>query len=203
MVETIRFIRGNLPHWLVADRPYFVTLRVRGTLPRQVIEELAVERAALEKARCRDAQTWEEMRRRQFARIETILDTCQNGRNWLTQGNVPHVLLEGLDWIEKQAGWAVYAAVVMSSHVHLVTRSTNGRNGELLSDLEKFKRFTGREPNRLLKRRGPFWAKEDFDHWCRTPEKVQGAVQYVRNNPVKAGLAKQWQDWPWTVVKWP
>jgi len=38
MVETIRFCRGNLPHWLVADRTYFVTMRLNGTLPRSVVE---------------------------------------------------------------------------------------------------------------------------------------------------------------------
>ena len=44
MVETIHFKRRNLPHWLVADRPYFVTLRLTGTVPKDVVAELKRER---------------------------------------------------------------------------------------------------------------------------------------------------------------
>ena len=44
MVETLRFTRGNLPHWLVADHAYFVTIRLAGTISRQVITELQAER---------------------------------------------------------------------------------------------------------------------------------------------------------------
>ncbi len=34
--QTLRFYRGKLPHWLVADRPYFVTMCRAGSLPTNV-----------------------------------------------------------------------------------------------------------------------------------------------------------------------
>ena len=56
MVETIRFVRNRLPHWLVADRTYFVTLRLSGSLPRSVVRELIREREALIGEGCDDEQ---------------------------------------------------------------------------------------------------------------------------------------------------
>ena len=78
MVETIRFYRRNLPHWLVADRPYFITMRLHGTLPRSVLTEMAAEREQLDRDGCRTEDAWTEMHRRQFARIEAILHACSS-----------------------------------------------------------------------------------------------------------------------------
>ncbi len=203
MVETIRFIRRNLPHWLVADRTYFVTMRAAGTLPRDVVAKLAAEREALQETGCTDEDAWLELRRRQFLRIEALLDAAQaNADLVLTAEGLPQTILDSLGWLSREGGWSIGAATVMPTHVHIVMRNLTGRSGELLDDLGKIKRFTGRTANRVHAREGEFWARDDFDHWCRTPEKVEAAVRYVRENPVKAGLVKQWDDWPWTVGEW-
>ena len=203
MVETIRFFRRNLPHWLVADRTYFVTMRLDGTLPRSVVEELSAEREALYRSDCHDEETWLDLHRRQFLRIDALLDaTSEGGRHWLTQGEIPKSIMTSLGWLKNEAGWSIHAATVMSTHIHIVMHNGQGRSGELLNDLEKFKRFTGRAANRILDRTGSFWARDDFDHWCRTADKVEAAVRYVRQNPVKAGLVERWEDWPWTTGDW-
>jgi REP element-mobilizing transposase RayT len=165
--------------------------------------EMARERDELQETDCRDATVWGEMQRRQFARIEAILDKGQIERSWLIEPGVPDVVLDGLKWLEEERGWNTYAAVVMPNHLHWVTRNSEGRNGELLGDLESFKRFTGRRANKSFDRHGEFWARDDFDHWCRSSEKTTGAVEYVKKNPVKAGLCERWEDWPWTVVNYP
>ncbi len=200
MVETIRFIQGNLPHWLVVDRTYFVTMRLNGTLPRSVVSELVAERKVLIDAGCHDDKRWLDLHRAQFLKIEGVLDAVSKGDDFcLTEPEVAKVLLKSFGWLADDAGWQIHAATIMPTHVHMVMRNNAGRSGELINDIEKFKRFTGRDANRILKRSGRFWAREDFDHWCRTPEKVTSAVRYVRENPVKAGLVSQWQDWPWMV----
>ena len=45
--ETLRFARRTLPHWLVADASYIVTLRLAGTLPKAVIEAMQRERESV------------------------------------------------------------------------------------------------------------------------------------------------------------
>ena len=197
MPETLRFTRRNLPHWLVAERTYFITIRLAGTLPKAVVAELAAEREELRRLCGEDDERWTELRRRQFVRLENILDACADGGQWLTQPGIAVGLLESLEWLESQRGWLIHAAVVMSNHVHIVMRHGDGRSATLLEDLAHYKRYTARVANRRLGRGGRFWAREDFDHWCRSQDKVDGVVEYVLNNPVKAGLVQQWQDWPW------
>jgi REP element-mobilizing transposase RayT len=200
MPETLRFYRRHLPHWLVADRTYFVTIRQKGTLPAGIVNELREERERLHRSTA-SSETALGLLRKQFARVESVLHSAGAAGN-LTDAGVPEILVDSIDWFEAPSrGWMVYAATVMSTHMHFVMRNDTGRSAELLSDMGHYKNYTARETNRIRGRKGSLWAREDFDHWCRTPEKVEGAVRYVRENPVEAGLCSDWTQWPWTRVK--
>jgi len=185
---------------LVADRTYFVTIRQKGTLPARVVEELAKEREQLRRA-TPSSEAILDLLRKQFGKVERILHSSAAAGN-LTDSGIPGVLLNSIDWLEAPSrGWTVHAAVVMSTHMHFVLRNEAGRSAELLSDIGQYKNYTAREANKVRECTGSLWAREDFDHWCRTPEKVEGAVRYVRQNPVEAGLCAEWTQWPWTRVK--
>jgi putative transposase len=42
----------------------------------------------------------------------------------------------------------------------------------------------------------PHWQKGFFDHILRSEDSYSEKSQYVRKNPVRAGLVKTWSDWP-------
>jgi len=197
MVETVRFTRGNLPHWLVADHAYFVTIRLAGTIPASVLTELQAERDALVNADAHE-EPMTELMRRQFLQVEHCLHAVDNRRDWLTRPGVPEIMLANLDWLATQRGWQVYAATVLANHVHLLLRNNGGRSGHLLEDIGSYKSYVAVQANRVLGRKGTFWAREGFDHWCRDEAKVIGVARYICANPVKAGLVQAWSDWPWT-----
>jgi putative transposase len=202
MVETLRFTRGNLPHWLVADHAYFITIRLAGTIPKPVLAELQTERDALAKTNAKE-EALTELARRQFIRVERCLHAVDNSRDWLTRRGIPEILLANLDWLEQQCGWQVYTATVLANHAHLLLRNNEGRSAELLKDLGQYKNYVARQVNQVLGRTGVFWAREGFDHWCRDEAKVISVARYICDNPVKAGLVKTWSDWPWTrCVEW-
>jgi putative transposase len=67
----------------------------------------------------------------------------------------------------------------------------------LASIMHSIKRHTAYEANRLLGRDGAFWQAESYDHYTRDHEEWCRTISYVLNNPVKAGLVQQWQEWPW------
>jgi REP-associated tyrosine transposase len=53
--------------------------------------------------------------------------------------------------------------------------------------------------SKTLRARGipsPHWQKGFFDHMLRGDESYSAKWDYVRNNPVRAGLVKNWKDWP-------
>lgn len=197
-VQTLKFYCRNLPHWLVADHSYFVTLRLKGTLPSEVVKEMQAERDLL-KGEQVDEETLGIIRREQFRKLERVLDAAQIGNRWLDNPAVADLVIGSLEWL-KGRGWKVYAAVLLSTHIHLLLRNEEGRSAELLHDLGQLKRHTAREANQILGRKGAFWAREDFDHWIRTREKFEGTVRYIANNPVKAGRVKQWDEWKWTQI---
>lgn len=199
-VQTIGFRRRHLPHWTVADRSYFVTIRLKGSLPVAVVKELEKERADL-LAGDPTAEQMDALRRAQFMRVEAILDSAREGPRFLDVAPVADIVFESFAWLETKRGWRVHAATVMPNHVHIVLRNAHGRNDQLAKDLGVLKGFTARECNRILERTGKsFWMDENFDHWVRNDGKLVAAVRYTANNPVKAGLVEKWGEWPWTRV---
>jgi len=66
--------------------------------------------------------------------------------------------------------------------------------------LKSWKSFTSLEANAILGRTGAFWQKEYYDHLVRGDREFYHAVDYTRQNPVKAGLRHDWQAWPWSGV---
>jgi len=68
----------------------------------------------------------------------------------------------------------------------------------LASIMHSIKRHTGYEANRLLGRSGAFWQAESYDHYSRDEEDWARSIRYTLNNPVNAGLVKEWQEWRWS-----
>ena len=43
------------------------------------------------------------------------------------------------------------------------------------------------------------WQPGSFDRLLRSDESAEEKWQYIRENPVRAGLVINWQDWPYRV----
>ena len=82
----------------------------------------------------------------------------------------------------------------MANHVHvlLLPRVPPSRL------LKSLKGYTAYQANRLLGRTGePFWQRESYDHWVRSQEEWQRIAAYIENNPVKAGVVSQAEEYRW------
>jgi len=81
----------------------------------------------------------------------------------------------------------------MPNHVHVLIETITGF--ALSAIIHSWKSFTATKANRLLGRTGEFWMHEHYDRFIRD-EKHLGVIRnYIRNNPVKAGLVKTPQEW--------
>jgi REP element-mobilizing transposase RayT len=87
--------------------------------------------------------------------------------------------------------WYVHAAIIMPDHVHLVL----GFHPEtdVAKCIRDWKRWTARA-------HGFDWQRDFFEHRLRHDESLQQKIQYVLENPVRAGLVKNWRDWPFTIL---
>jgi len=194
---TVAFWRGRLPHWEVVEGRYFVTIHLAGAIPPQGHERIHVLAAELDKLSDHDADRWLTTQRRIFGEMEAWLDRAESVRH-LQNPDVAQMVVEAIAFREARVWhmleYVVMPYVVMPSHVHLFFELATGG---LKEHLEQFKRWTGHAAAKLLKLdEGRFWQDEWFDHWSRSEEEDQKIIQYIRDNPEKAGLVGNYLEWP-------
>ena len=76
--------------------------------------------------------------------------------------------------------------VVMPNHVHVMIQMRAGI--ELRRIFREIQRFSAREINRLMGRKGDLWQGEPFDHIVRSEAQFRRLQRYISDNPLKAKL---------------
>jgi len=77
----------------------------------------------------------------------------------------------------------------MPDHVHLLLS---------FPDIPSFLRVIGEWKKWLTKHQQTSWQENFFDHRLRDEENIGQKAEYILQNPVRAGLAKEAKDWPYT-----
>ncbi|HEY6302067.1 MAG TPA: hypothetical protein VIX14_03280 [Terriglobales bacterium] len=88
----------------------------------------------------------------------------------------------------------------MPTHAHLLFTSLRSAEGWLVSLPQVMRFLKGRSaqlPNRLLERHGPVWQEKSFDHVLLSNESIREKVNYILQNPVRAGLVAREIDYRW------
>lgn len=202
-----------LPHWYMPGAAHFVTYRLAGTLPANVVGKLKAEKERVLANRPIESSSVENRRQVHkllFAKYEHYLDTQQQHINWLRQPRIAAVIRSNL-YHHHGSKYHLMSYCVMPNHVHvlllpmpnsIVERGEEGAVGEtedskspLSSIMHSLKSFTANKANRLLGRTGKFWQPESYDHWVRDDDELERIVNYIRANPVKAGLVAKHEDW--------
>jgi putative transposase len=198
----------NLPHYQPEHATFFVSFRLAGSIPIAVLRQLAVEyaeaRATLEgqpKSVERDRQLDLEQRRA-FGKWDATLDALDDSPRWLEDPTVAQLVVDSLHYRHARV-YYLDAFCIMPNHAHVVFTPLANENGvfhSLAAIMHTLKRHTAHQANLILGREGDFWQHESYDHVVRDLEEYQRIVAYVLNNPVKAGLVREWQDWPWSYL---
>jgi len=109
------------------------------------------------------------------------------------------IVLSSIRWLEKQDKILLDAAVIMPDHLHFVAGLRQGSLSQLMHSL---KSYTAKKINVLLNRRGPLWQRHYHDHAIRQEEDLNEVVLYTLYNPVRAGLANDFHDYPFWYCRW-
>jgi putative transposase len=84
--------------------------------------------------------------------------------------------------------------VLMPDHLHLFVSITEG--GLLSNWIKSLKNSLSKTLNEAGFN-APHWQKGFFDHILRSGESYSEKWLYVVENPVRAGLTRNWEEWPW------
>lgn len=196
MSDLINYER-NLPHRLPPGEVVFLTFRLAGSLPRTVVEQL---RAEVELARQRfeavPAQLYA-AQKRYFGRFDAQLNKGEYGPTHLRQPAIAALVAESLRYFDG-SGYDLRCYCLMPNHVHVVVRVLE-EAPPLVRTLQRLKSYTATQANQLLGRTGAFWQAESYDHVVRNGE-LERVLAYVVENPVKAGLVEEWEQWLYTYL---
>jgi REP element-mobilizing transposase RayT len=102
--------------------------------------------------------------------------------------------------------WRVIAAILMTDHLHALACPL-GREEPVSEFSALMKRWMRQELKAMA--RGPRalqsadlqweWQAGCFDRLLRSDESAQQKWEYMRENPVRAGLVSDWQAWPYHI----
>jgi len=224
--------RRSLPHIHPPGATLFVTFRLAGSIPQAVIRQYRAQRDWIEeevKRVQKQLQTDDsheiaaheerllEFKRRWFRTFEEVLHQEKIGPVWLKENRIAEIVSEAMHYRNGNI-YRLDAYCIMSNHVHaifapflseeewqrLLQPGSQIRSDSALSNLmQSLKGYTAHEANRAIGRSGQFWEHESYDHFVRNAEEFNRIIRYVLNNPVKAGLVSNWQEWRWSYCREP
>jgi putative transposase len=98
-------------------------------------------------------------------------------------------LIASLRAHETATGWTPLACVLMPDHAHLLLLGRDPR-----TIVPPWKRYTARHL-------GIRWQRDFFEHRLRAHDAISAKVEYMRQNPVRAGLVATADAWPYIWVR--
>ncbi|MCC6677374.1 MAG: transposase [Phycisphaerales bacterium] len=129
-------------------------------------------------------------------------------------------LLEAIDRARQLHDFALWAYVIMPDHAHVLIypRAAGYSIAHILKSMKQpvarravdhlrvtaphhLERLRVTRPNGRVEHR--FWQQGggyDRDLW--SPEAISNSINYIHNNPVRAGLVKQPEEWRWSSRGW-
>ena len=113
----------------------------------------------------------------------------RRGLNQLACEPVGANLISSIAHYHTAQKWWVWAAVVMPDHLHLLVSTHHN----LINVISHWKRWTASRCHLQ-------WQRDFFEHRLRLNEHVVQKAQYILDNPVRAGLVKDRDDWPYLWV---
>jgi REP element-mobilizing transposase RayT len=187
----------TLPHWAQAGTICFITWRTGDSLPAAAERRITREREeALRRLGLATTGNWREQlaklpladRRRAHWSLFRVLDRELDhhfGECVLARPELSQIVLDALLFFDDDR-YVLTDAVVMPNHVHLLVAF--GDEDRMMAQCESWKRYSARQIQQSLGRRGEFWQVEQFDHLVRGEQQFEYFRKYIAENPLRSGL---------------
>ncbi len=201
------YYKRLLPHYQIDDMFYFITFRLAFQLPDLVLNKLKKDTEdynfIINKLNKDDQKDYKkQFFKHKFEYIDTILDNNISKNHFLSIPSIAEIVKDTLHFFDNKK-YELICYCIMPNHIHLILRILKDEKDNefsLSSIMHSIKSFTSTKCNEYLNRKGQFWYHENYDHIIRNEEEFYGYIMYTINNPVKAKLILNWEDWEHTYV---
>jgi putative transposase len=110
------------------------------------------------------------------------------GTNQLCKPDVAEAVYRSVQHYHAKHFWSVPILLLMPDHLHLLAKFSP--EGGMKKLIRNWKRYLANES-------GIIWQRDFFDHRLRSDESLSNKAAYILQNPVRAGLINQSEDWPY------
>ncbi|MDZ7879653.1 MAG: transposase [Saprospiraceae bacterium] len=209
----------NLPHFHHIGASFFLTWRLNGSLPKSVLDKFKEQRdAALDALKVREIKPEErvlaelKITNHYHLQIDDYLDKIETGPHHLKNQDIANLVIKKMKQYDDDY-YKLIAFSVMSNHVHAlmdfsiqVDKLGDNLNEETYKQVSEVMRLikgsTSFDANKILKTKGHFWQDEYFDRYIRNQNHFDTVVRYILNNPVKAKICIDPQDFPYNYYRY-
>ncbi|MTB49763.1 transposase [Lewinella sp. W8] len=194
--------QNRLPHRDLGEDYVHLVYRTFDSLPQRVAEEfwrkhqielLTIRQSptlAPESIMCFEQRATERAQKK-FHRLSAKF---RKGKGLLHRIECKRVVIDSWKFLADKGDLELIAVCVMNNHVHVLIGG--GTNLVDLPELmHRHKTFTAVKCNKLLGRKGKFWAYDFFDRDLR-PGTFHQVLSYILNNPVAARSVQHWTEYP-------
>lgn len=203
--ELNRYHRRNLPHREYENAVYFMTVCLKGALPKKKVQQLKNQRIEeiefLKNQGCSEEELQKELNKLgefYFGKFDALLDDNAMGVSWLKEDKIAQIWHDALFHFDEER-YKIICSTIMSNHVHFIFHKLDRTLSKIMQSI---KTYSGRRANKILDRHcASFWQDESFDRTIRHRPDLIAKINYVLNNPIKAGLVKEWKDWKWNYIR--
>jgi REP element-mobilizing transposase RayT len=126
------------------------------------------------------------------------------------------IVIDSLEFCQQNKGLQIFGYVIMSNHIHLIANSPEGYLSDTLRDFKKFtakniiglilegnvsrkewmlNRFQFNAQRHSQNENYQLWTHENHAEIIYSPEFARQKLEYLHNNPVRAGLVKKPEDY--------
>ena len=195
----------KLPHWQVADGVYFVTFRLKNSLPADVVKRLRYEKEVEENKLLQKDLTESEIKTElqklqhlYFGKFDDLIDQNKSGPHFLKEPKVAKIVADSILHFDEEK-YKVICYIIMSNHVHLVFYKLQIEIEKILGSMKK---FSARKINELHGEVGRVvWLSESYDHLIWSRKDLAHWVKYTLNNSTKIHLVNHWRDYPFVYLR--
>jgi REP element-mobilizing transposase RayT len=197
--------KRNLPHIYPQDAAFFITFRLKNSIPREVLAKMKEDEeqriAEIRQSKLSEADKNEAIyteKKRFFSRYDKALEKYATDDDFLKIPEIAQTVADKMHEYDKKL-YDLIAYCIMSNHVHLLFTTHNYENADISYIMKLIKGGSAYLCNKILLNRAEiFWQDESYDHYIRNQKEFTNIEYYIIENPVKAGLIENWQQWKFT-----
>ena len=158
----------------------------------------------------KNSETEENVYSKEYAEFITV--TCLEWKPLLEEDRFKDIIIDSLSFLTKSKRVTVYAFVIMSNHFHMIWQMVGDHKRE---DVQRdFLKFTGQQILKILRtenspmqselivnakdRKRQVWERNSLGIPLWSDAVIWQKLDYIHNNPVKAGLCKNPEDYKYS-----